>query len=114
MIALMICAILRRLVPAVTATGVDRVRYMAFMERVDHFPLWLIPRKNDSELRGPAYIAQQFPLAATFSEAEGMAQRIKVGFETSKRGSHVMPFRNMRKRAFHLGTSCVETSWLHA
>jgi diadenosine tetraphosphate (Ap4A) HIT family hydrolase len=75
-------SVLHRLVPAVkAATGVDRIYYLALMERAPHFHLWLIPRENDSELRGPAYIAQQPPLSTTFSDAEAMSQKIRAGFE---------------------------------
>lgn len=75
-------SVLHRLVPAVkAATGVERIYYLALMERAPHFHLWLIPRENDSELRGPAYIAQQPPLSTTFSDAEAMAQKIRAGFE---------------------------------
>jgi diadenosine tetraphosphate (Ap4A) HIT family hydrolase len=76
--------LLHRLVPAVkAATGVERVYYLALMERVDHFHIWLIPKKDEGDLRGPAYIAQQPPLTATLSEAEAMSQKIKAGFEAS-------------------------------
>jgi diadenosine tetraphosphate (Ap4A) HIT family hydrolase len=73
-------SLLHRLVPAVkAATGVERVYYLALMERAPHFHLWLIPRRDDSELRGPAYIAQQPPLSATFNDAKTMAERIRGG-----------------------------------
>jgi hypothetical protein len=32
------------------------------MERAPHFHLWLVPKKNEGELRGVAYLAQQPPL----------------------------------------------------
>jgi hypothetical protein len=53
------------------------------MEHAPHFHLWLIPRKVDSELRGPAYLAQQPPLSATFADAEAMAKKIRAGFEST-------------------------------
>jgi diadenosine tetraphosphate (Ap4A) HIT family hydrolase len=74
--------ILHRLVPAIkAATGVERVYYFAVMEHSAHFHLWLIPRKNESELRGPAYLMQQPPMSATFSEAEAMVQTIRNVYE---------------------------------
>jgi diadenosine tetraphosphate (Ap4A) HIT family hydrolase len=76
--------LLHRLIPAIkAATGVERVYYLAVMERAPHFHLWLIPKKNVGELRGAAYISQQPPLTATFGEAEAMAQKIRAGFESS-------------------------------
>ena len=56
-------SILHRLVPAIkAATGVQRVYFLAVMERAPHFHLWLVPKKNEGELRGVAYLAQQPPL----------------------------------------------------
>jgi hypothetical protein len=50
--------LLHRLVPAVkAATGVERVYYLALMERAAHFHLWLVPKKDDGDLRGVAYMA---------------------------------------------------------
>jgi hypothetical protein len=44
--------VLHRLVPAVkTATGVERVYYLALMERAAHFHLWLVPKKDIGDLR---------------------------------------------------------------
>jgi diadenosine tetraphosphate (Ap4A) HIT family hydrolase len=72
--------LLHRLIPSIkAATGVDRVYYLAVMERSPHFHLWLVPRKGDGELRGAAYLAQQPPLTADFSDAEAMAQMIRAG-----------------------------------
>src|ERR1700683_4614957 len=52
--------ILHRLVPAVkAATGVERVYFLALMERAAHFHLWLVPKKHQGELRGVEYLAQQ-------------------------------------------------------
>jgi diadenosine tetraphosphate (Ap4A) HIT family hydrolase len=76
--------LLHRLIPAIKgATGVERVYYLAVMERAPHFHLWLIPKKNVGELRGAAYIAQQPPLTATFSDAEAISQKIRSEFESS-------------------------------
>ncbi len=75
---------LHRIVPAIkAATGVDRVYYLAVMERAPHFHLWLVPKKNEGDLRGAAYLAQQPPPTATFSEAEAMARKIRADFEAS-------------------------------
>ena len=53
-------SVLNRLVPAVkAATGVQRVYFLTLMERAPHFHLWLVPKKNEGELRGVAYLAQQ-------------------------------------------------------
>jgi diadenosine tetraphosphate (Ap4A) HIT family hydrolase len=58
-------SLLHRIVPAVkAATGVERVYYLAVMERAPRFHLWLVPKKNVGELRGAAYLAQQPPLTA--------------------------------------------------
>jgi diadenosine tetraphosphate (Ap4A) HIT family hydrolase len=74
--------LLHRLVPAIkAATGVERVYYLAVMERAPHFHLWLVPKKNVGELRGAAYLAQQPPLTASLSDAEAMSQKIKAEFE---------------------------------
>jgi diadenosine tetraphosphate (Ap4A) HIT family hydrolase len=52
--------LLHRLVPAVkAATGVERVYYLALMERAAHFHLWLVPKQDDGELVGVACMAQQ-------------------------------------------------------
>src|ERR1700683_3477762 len=76
--------LLHRLVPAgKAATGVERVYYLALMERAAHFHLWLVPRKNEGELRGLAYMAQQPPLTASLSDAEAISQKIKAEFERS-------------------------------
>lgn len=45
-------SVLHRLVPAVkAATGVQRVYFLALMERAPHFHLWLVPKENVGELR---------------------------------------------------------------
>jgi diadenosine tetraphosphate (Ap4A) HIT family hydrolase len=75
-------SLLHRLVPAIkTVTGVDRVYYLAVMERAPHFHLWLVPKRNVGELRGAAYLSQQPPLTATPADAEAMAREIKVVLE---------------------------------
>src|ERR1700679_1901649 len=67
-------SVLDGLVPAIkAATGVQRVYYLAVMEHSPHFHLWLVPKRNQGELRGVAYLAQQPPLATSYSEAEAMA-----------------------------------------
>jgi diadenosine tetraphosphate (Ap4A) HIT family hydrolase len=72
-------SLLHRLVPAVkAATGVERVYYLALKERVAHFHLWLVPKKDEGDVRGLAYMAQQPPLTASLSEAEAMSQKIKA------------------------------------
>jgi diadenosine tetraphosphate (Ap4A) HIT family hydrolase len=72
------------LVPAVkAATGVERVYLLALMERAPHFHLWLVPKKNEGELRGMAYLAQQPPLTTSFSAAEAMSRKIREQFEQS-------------------------------
>jgi diadenosine tetraphosphate (Ap4A) HIT family hydrolase len=77
-------SILHRLIPAIkAATGVQRVYYLAVMERAPHFHLWLVPKQNDAELRGLAYLAQQPPLTTSFSAAEAMAQKIRAELEPS-------------------------------
>jgi diadenosine tetraphosphate (Ap4A) HIT family hydrolase len=80
-------ALLHRLVPAVkAATGVERVYYLAVMERAPHFHLWLVPRKNVGDLRGAAYLAQEPPLTASYDEAEAMARKIRAEVEQSGSG----------------------------
>ena len=77
-------SLLHRLVPAVKAvTGVERVYYLALMERAAHFHLWLVPKRNEGELLGVAYLAQQPPLTATLSAAESMSQKIRAELEPS-------------------------------
>jgi diadenosine tetraphosphate (Ap4A) HIT family hydrolase len=75
---------LHRLVPAVkAATGVQRVYFLALMERAPHFHLWLVPKKNEGELRGVAYLAQEPPLTTSYSAAEAMSRKIREQFEQS-------------------------------
>jgi diadenosine tetraphosphate (Ap4A) HIT family hydrolase len=77
-------SVLHRLVPAVkAATGVTRVYFLALMERAPHFHLWLVPKKDEGELLGVAYLAQQPPLTASLSAAEAMSQKIRAAFESS-------------------------------
>src|SRR6202034_4060740 len=67
-----------RLVPAVkAATGVQRVYLLAVMERAPHFHLWLVPKRDEGELRGVAYLAQQPPLTTLYSAAEAMSRKIR-------------------------------------
>jgi len=76
--------LLHRLVPALkAATGVERVYYLALMERAAHFHLWLVPKKNIGELRGVEYMAQQPPLTASLSDAEAMAKQIRAELDKS-------------------------------
>jgi diadenosine tetraphosphate (Ap4A) HIT family hydrolase len=76
--------ILNRLVPAIkAATGVQRVYFLAVMERAPHFHLWLVPKKDEGELRGVAYLGQQPPLTTSYSEAEAMSVKIRERFEQS-------------------------------
>jgi diadenosine tetraphosphate (Ap4A) HIT family hydrolase len=73
---------LNRLVPAVkAATEVQRVYFLALMERAPHFHLWLVPKKNEGELRGVDCLAQQPPLTASYSAAEAMSGKIRKQFE---------------------------------
>ena len=76
--------ILHRLLPAVKgATGVQRVYYLALMERAAHFHLWLVPKKDSGELRGVDYMAQRPPLSTSISEAAAMAEKIRAEFDRS-------------------------------
>jgi protocatechuate 3,4-dioxygenase beta subunit len=52
------------------------------MERAAHFHLWLVPKKDEGELLGVAYLAQQPPLTASLSEAEAMSKEIQAGFDS--------------------------------
>src|SRR6202046_2487167 len=64
-------SIAHRLVPAIkAATGVQRVYLLAVMEHAPHFHLWLVPKKDEGQGLGAAYLSQQPPLTTTFSEAE--------------------------------------------
>ena len=73
-----------RLVPAIkAATGVQRVYLLAVMERAPHFHLWFVPKKDEADLRGVAYLAQQPPLTSSFSDAEAMSRKIAEQFEQS-------------------------------
>jgi diadenosine tetraphosphate (Ap4A) HIT family hydrolase len=77
-------SILHRLIPAIkTATGSERVYYLAVMEHSPHFHLWLVPRIGDGQLRGLEYLAQQPPLTASYSAAEEMVRKIRAGFDGS-------------------------------
>jgi diadenosine tetraphosphate (Ap4A) HIT family hydrolase len=73
-----------RLVPAVkAATGVQRVYLLAVMERAPHFHLWLVPKRDEGELRGVAYLAQQPPLTTSQTAAEAMSRAIREQFQQS-------------------------------
>jgi diadenosine tetraphosphate (Ap4A) HIT family hydrolase len=75
---------IHRLIPAIKgATGVKRVYYLAVMERAPHFHLWLVPKKNEGDLLGVAYLAQQPPLTTSYSDAEAMSVKIREQFEQS-------------------------------
>jgi diadenosine tetraphosphate (Ap4A) HIT family hydrolase len=75
-------SVLHRLVPAIKAvTAVQRVYYLAVMERAPHFHLWLVPKKDEGELRGVAYLAQQPPLTSSYTEAEAMSRKVREQFE---------------------------------
>jgi diadenosine tetraphosphate (Ap4A) HIT family hydrolase len=77
-------SIIHRLIPAIkAATGVQRVYYLAVMERAPHFHLWLVPKKNEGDLLGVAYLAQQPPLTTSYSEAEAASNKIRELFEQS-------------------------------
>jgi diadenosine tetraphosphate (Ap4A) HIT family hydrolase len=75
---------LHRLVPAIkAATGVQRVYFLAVMEHSPHFHLWLAPKKDEGDLRGVEYLAQQPPLTASYSAAEEMSRKIRAEFDQS-------------------------------
>jgi diadenosine tetraphosphate (Ap4A) HIT family hydrolase len=77
-------SVLHRLVPAIkAATGVQRVYFLALMERSSHFHLWLVPKKDEGQLLGVAYLAQQPPLTSSFSDAEAMSGKIREQFGQS-------------------------------
>jgi diadenosine tetraphosphate (Ap4A) HIT family hydrolase len=77
-------SVLHHLVPAIKAvTGVQRVYFLAVMERAPHFHLWLVPKKDEGELRGVAYLAQQPPLTSSYSAAEATSRKIREQFEQS-------------------------------
>ena len=77
-------SIAHRLVPAIkAATGVQRVYFLAVMEHSPHFHLWLVPKKDEGELRGVAYLAQQPPLTTSYSAAEAMSRKIREQFGQS-------------------------------
>jgi diadenosine tetraphosphate (Ap4A) HIT family hydrolase len=77
-------SVLHRLVPAIkAATGVERVYYLALMEKVAHFHLWLVPKKGEDPLRGVEYLALQPPLTASHSEAEAISLKIRAELEPS-------------------------------
>jgi diadenosine tetraphosphate (Ap4A) HIT family hydrolase len=75
-------SILHRVVPAIkAATGVERVYFLALMEKVAHFHLWLVPKKDEGELRGVDYLAQRPPLTSSHNEAEAMSLKIRAGMD---------------------------------
>jgi diadenosine tetraphosphate (Ap4A) HIT family hydrolase len=77
-------SILHRLVPTMKNCDRGPARVLpGVMERAPHFHLWLVPKKNDGELRGTAYLAQEPPLTASYSEAEAMTRNIRAEFERS-------------------------------
>jgi diadenosine tetraphosphate (Ap4A) HIT family hydrolase len=75
--------ILRRLVPALkAATGAHRVYFLALMERVAHFHLWLAPKKKGGQLKGVAYLARR-PVPATKRAAAAMVKKIRNQLDRS-------------------------------
>jgi diadenosine tetraphosphate (Ap4A) HIT family hydrolase len=77
-------SILHSLVPGVkAATGVQRVYFLALMERAPHFHLWLVPKKDEGDLRGADYLAQRPPLTSSFDDAAAMSRKIREHFEQS-------------------------------
>jgi diadenosine tetraphosphate (Ap4A) HIT family hydrolase len=77
-------SVIHRLIPAIkAATRVQRVYYLAVMERAPHFHLWLVPKKNEGDLLGVAYLAQLPPLTTSYSEAEAASIKIREQFEQS-------------------------------
>jgi diadenosine tetraphosphate (Ap4A) HIT family hydrolase len=77
-------SVIHRLIPAIKeATVVQRVYYLAVMERAPHFHLWLVPKKNEGDLLGVAYLAQQPPVTTSYSDAEAMSVKIREQFEQS-------------------------------
>jgi diadenosine tetraphosphate (Ap4A) HIT family hydrolase len=77
-------SVIHRLIPAIkAATGVQRVYHLAVMERAPHFHLWLVPKKNEGDLLGVAYLAQQPSLTTSYSEAEAASVKIREQFEQS-------------------------------
>src|SRR3984957_6924613 len=75
-------SVLHRLVPVIkAATGVQRVYYLAVMEHSPHFHLWLVPKKNEGELRGVDYLAQQPPLTTSQEAAQAMSREIRMHFD---------------------------------
>ena len=77
-------SVIHRLIPAIkAATGVQRVYYLAVMEHAPHFHLWLVPKKDEGQGLGAAYLSQQPPLTTTFSEAEAASIKIRELFDQS-------------------------------
>jgi diadenosine tetraphosphate (Ap4A) HIT family hydrolase len=76
-------AILRRLVPALkAATGAHRVYFLALMERVAHFHLWLVPKKKGGRLKGVAYLARR-PVPASKRAARAIVRKIRNELDRS-------------------------------
>jgi diadenosine tetraphosphate (Ap4A) HIT family hydrolase len=77
-------SVLHRLVPAAKAsTGVERIYYLALMERAAHSHLWLVPKKDIGDLKGADYLAQHRPLTSTLSDAEAVSLKIQAKLKTS-------------------------------
>jgi diadenosine tetraphosphate (Ap4A) HIT family hydrolase len=76
-------SILKRLVPALkTTTGAHRIYFLALMERVPHFHLWLVPKTKQGRLLGVAYLARR-PVPASSGAAEAISRKIRRRFERS-------------------------------
>ena len=76
-------SILKRLVAALKiTTGAHRIYFLALMERVPHFHLWLVPKKKQGSLRGVAYLARR-PVPASSSAAEAISREIRRRIERS-------------------------------
>jgi diadenosine tetraphosphate (Ap4A) HIT family hydrolase len=73
-------SILNRLVPAIkAAAGVQRVYFLALMERAPHFHLWLVPKKNE----GPAGSGLPGAVAASYY----LLQRGRSGVTQDRRAA---------------------------
>ena len=73
---------LRKLFPLMKKTSdAPRIYSFATMEYSPHFHLWLVPRKQDSKLRGTEYLAAKE--TSSKEDAEEAAEQIRASLKST-------------------------------
>jgi len=56
-------------------TGAERVYQVVFLEGIDHFHAWLVPRREEDEERGVPFISKD--IVCEQADAEKLAERLR-------------------------------------